>query len=217
MRTFKCDARSNSTEGQSAVDSILSQMESVTALSRWAAGLDSILYQGAGTDAATNAAQQLEQYLNTMTMVQGGSNSMLSFPTDNFEYGCIKDKTSIALGVVVLVIFTAFVFVITFLYWIILLLIISKHAISRMAKRRSGLGIKNIKPVPDSVISWMLQAARENIQSSDTNAGSAPKKEGELRNWSFTIVDGAQGVARMVQTRGNVTTTSVTVENGAKA
>jgi len=216
MKTFNCNARSNSTDGRFAVDSILSQMESATALFQWADGLDRILYTGANTKARTDAAQQLEQYLNTMTMVQGGSNSVLSLPSiHDFEYGCMKDKTSIALGVFVLVIFTAFILVLTFLYWIILLLIISIHAMSRVKKRRSGLGIKNIKPVPDDIIGWMLQAARENVQSSDANADSAPKKRKDLRDWCFTIVDSSQGVARMVRTRGNVTT-NMTVQNGGK-
>jgi hypothetical protein len=173
------------------------------------------LYYGAGTDAVTNAAQQLEQYLNTMTMVQGGSNNVLNFATDNFEYGCIVAKTSIPMGVFALVIFTAFLLIITFLYWIVLLLIISFHAMSRVKKRRLGLGIKNIKPVPDSVIGWMLQAARESIQGSDANAESAPKKEDELKDWSFTIVNSSQGVARLVRARGNVTTNLV-VENSGK-
>lgn len=212
MKTFKCTGRSNSTEGQTAINAILSQMESVTTLSQWASGLEGILYLGADTKASPYARSRLEQYLNTMTMVQGGSNSVLSMPSDNLEYGCIVNKTKISVGILFLVVFTAFVLVTTILYWIVLLLIISKHAIFRMAKRKSG--IKNIKPVPDGVISWMLQAARENVQGSDTNAEDAPMKENDLRDWNFTIVDSGQGVARMVRAKGNVT--AVVQESGLK-
>jgi hypothetical protein len=172
------------------------------------------LYEGYGSKASTYAQSRLEQYLNTMTMVQGGGNSVLSIPTDNFIYGCIKEKAEISLAIVVLIIFTAFLLVVTFLYWIILLLIIFKHAISRKTKRK--LGLKNIKPVPDSVIGWMLQAARENAQGSDFTAEGAPKTEEELRDWDFKIVDRTQGVARMLRARGDATTTPLLVQETPK-
>jgi hypothetical protein len=203
MRTFKCSAISTTTEGQAAIDSILSQIESVTMLYLWASGLEGIMYEGAGSKATPYVAMNLEKYLNTMTMVQGGGNSVQSLPTDNFEYGCIQDKTEISLGVVGLVFFTAFMLIIIFLYWIVLLLIISKHALFRVAKRKHGL--KNIKPVPDSVISWMLQAAREQAHGyTDPSATGVPKHEEDLRNWYFTIVDHSKGLARMVQSRGEL-------------
>jgi hypothetical protein len=214
MKTFKCTAKSNTTEGQTAIDSILSQMESVTALSNWNPGLEGVLYEGFGSKASVYAQGRLEQYLNTMTMVQGGGNSVLSLPSDGFIYGCIKAKAEISLGVVALVIFTAGLLVVTFLYWIILLLIISKHAIFRVAKRKQGL--KNIKPVPDSVIGWMLQAAREHAQGSDATAEGVPKNEKDLRDWDFSIVDRTQGMARLLRARGNVTMTPQLVQEKPK-
>jgi hypothetical protein len=214
MKTFKCTALSNTEEGQTAINGILSQMESVTALRDWNPGLEGVLYEGYGSKASTYAKGRLEQYLNTMTMVQGGGNSVLSIPTDNFIYGCIKAKAEISLGIVVLIIFTAFLLLVTFLYWIILLLIIFKHAIFRAAKRKSGL--QNIKPVPDSVIGWMLQAAREHAQGSDSTAEGAPKTEDDLRDWDFTIVDRTQGVARMLRARGDITTTPMLVQETLK-
>jgi hypothetical protein len=71
----------------------------------------------------------------------------------------MNDKTKILLRIVALVIFTVFILIVIFLYWTVLLLIILKHALFRVAKRNHRL--KNIKSVPDSTISWMLQAARE--------------------------------------------------------
>jgi hypothetical protein len=201
-RTFKCSATSTTNEGQAAIDSILSQIESVTTLDLWTSGLEGILYEGAGSNATSYAARNLEQYLNTMTMVQGGGNSVQSLPSDSILYGCIKDKTKISLGVVALVFFTAFILIVIFLYWIILLLIISKHALFRVAKRNHGL--KNIKPVPDGIISWMLQAAREQAQGPGSTPEGIPKREEDLRDWDFTIVDPTQGVARMVRARGEV-------------
>ena len=205
MKTFKCTALSNTEEGQTAINGILSQTESVTALADWVLGLEGVLYEGYGSKASTYAESRLEQYLNTMTMVQGGGNSVLSIHTDGFIYGCIKAKAEISLAIVVLIIFTAFLLVVTFLYWIILLLIIFKHAISRKTKRK--LGLKNISPVPDSIIGWMLQAAREHAQGSDFTAEGAPKTEEDLRDWDFKIVDRTQGVARMLRARGDDMTT----------
>jgi hypothetical protein len=215
MKTFLCATNSNSTNGQTAINSILSQMESFTALSDWAAGLEGILYEGDGTGASDYSQSNLEQYLNTMTMVQGGSNSVLNPPTDNLVYGCIVNKTKIATGIYFLVLFLAFIFVITLLYWILLLLVISTHAVVRLAKRKSGL--RNIKPVPDSVISWMLQAARENVQGSNANAEGAPMKEQDLRDWIFTVIDSTQGVARIGRANESVTNvTTVIEETGQK-
>jgi len=210
MKTFLCATNSNSTNGQTAINNILSQMESFQTLSDWAAGLEGILYEGDGTGASNYSQSNLEQYLNTMTMVQGGSNNVFNLPTDNPVYGCIVNKTKIAIGIYFLVLFLAFIFVITLLYWIILLLVISTHAVVRLAKRKSGL--QNIKPVPDSVISWMLQAARENVQGSNANAEGAPMKEQDLRDWTFTVVDSTQGVARIGRANESVTNVSTVIE-----
>jgi hypothetical protein len=215
MKTFLCATNSNSTNGQTAINSILSQMESVTALSDWASGLEGILYEGEGTGASNYSQSNLEQYLNTMTMVQGGSNRVLDPPTDNLVYGCIVNKTKIAIGIYFLVLFLAFIFFFTLLYWIILLLVISTHAVVRLAKRKSGL--QNIKAVPDSVISWMLQAARENVQGSNANTEGAPMKVQDLRDWIFTVVDSTQGVARIGRANESVANvTTVTEKTGQK-
>jgi hypothetical protein len=211
MKTYLCAASSNSTSGQTAVNSILSQMGSTTALYQWAPGLSGIIYTGAGTPASPFASLRLEEYLNTMTMVQGGSNSVLSFPTDNFEYGCIKDKTKIAVGIYFLVFLLALLLILTTFYWLALLIIISKFAMVRFARRKSGLQ-KNIKPVPVSVLSWMLQAARENIQGGSDVYAQVPMKEDELRDWHYTIVDHSQGVARIGRSRGNAPVMTSVVE-----
>jgi hypothetical protein len=147
-------------------------------------------------------------------MVQGGSNSVLNTPIDgDFEYGCMVSKTKVASGVFFLIIFTAFVLAMTTFYWIALLLIMSKHALSRVAKRKTGVAVKSVTAVPDTALSWMLQAARESIQGSDANAEGVPEKEGELRGWSYTLVDRNQGIAKLVRAGGNVT---VVEESGQK-
>jgi hypothetical protein len=69
--------------GQAAIGSILSQIESVTTLYLWTSGLEGILCEVAGSKATSYAARNLEQYLNTMAMVQGGGNSVQSLPSDS--------------------------------------------------------------------------------------------------------------------------------------
>ena len=139
-----------------------------------------------------------------MRMVQGGGNSVQSLPSDNILYECMKDKTKTSLRIVALVIFTVFILIVIFLYWAVLLLIASKHALFRVAKRNHRL--KNIKSVPDSkiTISWMLQAAREQAQGSGSRSEGISKQEEDLRDWDFIIVDPTQGVTRMVRGWGEV-------------
>jgi hypothetical protein len=60
MRTFKCSATSTTNKGQAAIDSILSQIESVTTLDLWTSGLEGILYEGAGSNATSYVARNLE-------------------------------------------------------------------------------------------------------------------------------------------------------------
>jgi hypothetical protein len=104
--------------------------------------------------------------------------------------------------------FASAILVITIVYWLVLLGFIGKYALSKKTKGDGGR--KNIKPVPDSTLSWILQAAREAAMSGGSNYGygdaamllGVPRKEQELRGWSFSITDNVNGVARVVRRRG---------------
>lgn len=210
MKSFQCSI--SSTSYLSPLNRVLSSMESNTTLGLWVDGLEQVLYRGDFTNASPNISQGLEQYLNTMTMVQGGNNYVFNetLPGDLPFYGCLVLKTNISLGVLALVGFAGLILIVTLIYYFSLILRLGRHALPSFLSR-SGAGQKNPKPIPDSVLSWMLQASRENAlatQSGDHDEATCllgvPGKEGELRNWNFNLVDAGNGIARMVRTRGHV-------------
>lgn len=208
MKTYQCEV----TGQVDKINPILSQMRSVITLNQWAPGLEGILYMGAGTAISDYAKPNLEQYLNTMTMVQGGSDTILTnYTVDNDHrfYGCVLEKSTLNPAIIALALFAAIILIVTFVYWVVLLGFIGKHALFKKIKGDGSR--KNIKPVPDSTLSWILQAARESAMTSGNTFGSpdgsvlfgVPKKEQELRGWNFSITDSFNGVARMVRRRGD--------------
>jgi len=146
-----------------------------------------------------------------MTMVQGASNSVqnTTLPGDQPYYGCVVLQTFISPAILGLVGFAGFILLVTIFYYFTLLASLGVHTLPRIFRRKSNSS-RNIEPVPDSILSWMLQASRENAiggQHGDIEGMAylgVPKKESDLRNWSFGVVDAVHGVARMVRTRGAV-------------
>jgi hypothetical protein len=210
MKTFQCNITGKESYYLTALNIVLSGMQSNSTLSQWVTGLEQVLYHGDLTDASSNITQSLEQYLNTMTMVQGGNNYVFNetLPSDTPLYGCLVLKTSISAAVLGLVGFAALILIVTLIYYFTLALRLGKYALPSFMSR-SDAGMKNPKPIPDSVMSWMLQASRENAMGGQYAYGEqseyllgVPKKEGELRNWTFNVVDAGNGVARVVRTRG---------------
>ncbi|PMD31984.1 hypothetical protein L207DRAFT_518878 [Hyaloscypha variabilis F] len=208
MKTYQCQV----TGEVDSINRILSQMKSVTTLNQWVDGLEGILYMGANTNISTLAQANLERYLNSMTMVQGGSNTILSSYTvdgDHRYYGCVTEMTTLSAAIIALVVFAGLILLITTAYWFFLLWSLGKHSLFKRIRGDSSR--KNIKPVPDSTLSWILQAARE--ASMSTGAGytygdgsiylGVPRRETELRGWSFSITDSVNGVARLVRRRGD--------------
>jgi hypothetical protein len=212
MRTYHCKVTSTVDSYMASINQILSQMHSNTSLSQWVDGLDASLYMGSGTNAKTEfAALHIAQRLNAMTMVQGASNSVqnTTLPGDQPYYGCLVLETFISPAILGLVGFAGFILLVTIFYYFKLLASLGAHTLPRIFRRKSNSS-RNIKPVPDSILSWMLQASRENAiggQHRDIEGMEylgVPKKESDLRNWSFGVVDAVHGVARMVRTRGAV-------------
>ncbi|CZR55523.1 uncharacterized protein PAC_05411 [Phialocephala subalpina] len=212
MKTFKCIVDPQSVY-PTEINKILAQMQSISALSDWAPGLEGVLYSGDGTPLDLEFAKPgLQKYLNGMAMVQGGSNNIISerLSTDNEPfYGCVSLMAKINPAIVAMVIFAGAILIITILYWLYLLAVLGKEALFK--KMKGTAGRKNIKPVPDSTLSWILQAARENAMSTQTAYGQedgtlvgVPRKERDLRDWSFSITDSVAGVARVVRQRGGM-------------
>jgi hypothetical protein len=64
-----------------------------------------------------DADQRIAAQLNSLTMVQGGNNSVFSQTYGISGYGCIALKTTVSLGVFMLVGFAGLILVITTFYW----------------------------------------------------------------------------------------------------
>ena len=208
MRTFQCQVVSDDADDLSHIKDILSTIPSNTTLYDWSSSLETILYMGDGTNIDNDPDLRIALLLNALTMVQGGSNSILKPPldTDYPGYGCVVTLTKVSPVILALIAFTGFCLLTVTLYWIVLLCRLGRHA---MPSFLHGENTHSIKPVPDSILSWMLQASRENALGSQATYGEAvglvgiPKKERELHHWGFSIVEPGSHVARMVRTHGS--------------
>jgi hypothetical protein len=60
-------------------------MESVTSLGVWKATFQGLMYYGTGTPVVQDPEQELAMLLNTMVMVYGGNNMLLSVPAPNAD------------------------------------------------------------------------------------------------------------------------------------
>jgi hypothetical protein len=212
-------------------------MESMSTIEQWIAGLQGVVYMGSGSVPSADLKPNLEQYLNTMTMVEGGSNNVFS-TTPNGDppyYGCLTSQAEVHPIILLLVGFAGFIFLVTLFNYLLLLAKLSTHFMVTEFRSNSNPDSRaNIKPIPDSTLSWILQAARENAldteHMSTGNRGvrgkpvdglteevrkmsdsrvSVPSHEYELRDWRFEIVDMPAGIARVVRRHGKAVSSAM--------
>ncbi|KAG0645099.1 hypothetical protein D0Z07_9072 [Hyphodiscus hymeniophilus] len=206
MRTYQCKVVSNYTSDLDHIQSILKQMQSNDSLAAWKDGLEADLYLGDLSDIDYNVGQSIAQRLNSMTMVQGGSNFVDRTSLDYPFFGCIEYVTYISPAILALIGFTGFCLLTVAFYWIILFYRLGRHALPSFLH---GEDTHTIKPVPDSILSWMLQASRENALGAQMAYGEnaalagVPRKERELHNWAFSVAEPGSHVARMVRIHGD--------------
>ena len=211
METYQCNVISNSPneDDLNHIEEILKTIPGNDTLYEWAPKLETILYMGDGTNVNDNADLRIAFLLNALTMVQGGSNSVLNYPLENDYpgFGCILNQTKVSPVILALIAFTGFCLLTITFYWFTLLFRLGRHALPSFLR---GKNSHIIKPVPDSILGWMLQASRENVLGSQTVYGdslhlaSIPKKEQELQGWSFGVADTGAHVARMIRTHGAI-------------
>jgi hypothetical protein len=197
-------------------------MESMSTISQWAAGLAGVVY-------SPDLQPNLEQYLNTMTMVEGGINNAFSQTPQGVApfYGCLTSQAQVHPIILFLVAFAGLIFLVTLIYYFMLLTRLSTHFMVTKLRQDSHVDSRpNIRPVPDSTLSWILQAARENALETEhmstgyrevrrkpvaglaeevramSHSNAVPSHESELRDWRFEVVDMPAGVARVVRRRG---------------
>ncbi len=225
--TFFCKVTASRAEYQDGLNKILSKMETMSTIEQWIAGLQEVVYMGSGSVPSAGLKPNLGQYLNTMTMVEGGSNNVFS-TTPNRDppyYGYLTSQAEVHPIILLLLGFAGLIFLVTLIYYCMLVTKLSTHFV--VTKYRPNFNVEskaNSRPVPDSTLSWILQAARENaLDTEHTSTGnrdvkrkpiggleeevrtisdssvSVPSHEYELRDWRFEVVDMPAGIARVVR------------------
>lgn len=162
---------------------IASQMESLTSLQVWRLTFQGLMYYGSLTSVVDDPGQQLAMLLNTMIMVQGGNNILLSTPAldaDQTE-GCIILATKIPLVVEALVLIVAGVL-------LGLLILFISYALRLWSKDETRK--KATQNFPDTVVAWAALAAKEHKISQDPNFDGQIKKR-NLKNWVVGLEEGS--------------------------
>jgi hypothetical protein len=95
IRNYLCEIYASEAEW------ILNSIDSSPTLQSWVPGFQGSMYDGTGTPAANDTGGILERYLNSMIMVAGGGNFLLSTSTEDTQ-GCLVSQTSVPLLVVIL-------------------------------------------------------------------------------------------------------------------
>ena len=91
MKNFHCTL--NGTE----LSWVLENMNSQETVAGWCLGSQANVYDGQGTGATNNSGLKLQQYLNSIVVVAGGKDSLLSTPTNEgggATQSCLQQKTS---------------------------------------------------------------------------------------------------------------------------
>ncbi|RFU31594.1 hypothetical protein B7463_g4717, partial [Scytalidium lignicola] len=183
-----------------ALDTILSNIATQATFLEWIPLLQGGVYDGSNTPAASYAKLFIEELLNTMTMVQGGSNYLLSIPIagQDTTQGCITSATNLPVAILVRGGLAIVLLIVVTLQWLVLLL-----------RLRLRLGLTEdtmstfTKVVPDGLTGWQLHAARETVfgQEGQGAEQALPMKVWELNNtWQFQIVHkDNQQVAKLVR------------------
>jgi hypothetical protein len=133
------------------------------------------MFYGLGTPAVDDPGQELAMLLNTMVMVYGGNNILLSIPDLDVHQtqGCIVMAANVPLAVEALVIIVA-----APLVGLISLLVI--YSIRLWTKDK--VFQEEISHVPDTVVAWAAFAAKEHRISKQRNFSQQVRQRG-LKDW----------------------------------
>jgi hypothetical protein len=166
------------------VETIQSQMWSSSALNVWLLAFQGLMYYGSLTPVVEDPGKELAMLLNTMVMVYGGNNILLSVPASDADntQGCIVMATDIPLIVEVLVLTVAGILValITLLACYSLLFCTKDRVLKEATSH-----------LPDTVVAWAALAAKEHQISKQGNF-SGRIRQRELKNWvvGLEIING---------------------------
>ncbi|RHZ46076.1 uncharacterized protein CDV56_104519 [Aspergillus thermomutatus] len=158
-------------------ETIARAMNSTAALANWRATFQGLMYYGTGTPSVSDPERELAILLNTMTMVQGGDNILLSFPALDADQtqGCIVFATDVPLVIEALVLIVAGLFA-----GLVVLSIIYALRI-----RFTPRGVREaIKYLPDGVVGWAVKAVQEHREEDEPDQLQRVRvRRREIKNW----------------------------------
>lgn len=121
----------------------------------------------------------LERYLNSIVMVAGGKDYLLSTPTDEgggATQGCQEQKTFIPFEILIML----------GLATMGLLTVSMSLLVLCILDRREFIGEKITQQMPNDLVGWMVQAVQE-------HRGEGGVASREIKNWAFGIWPNGRG------------------------
>jgi hypothetical protein len=158
-----------------AAEKIAANMASRSTMSEWSLIFQGLMYDGSDTPIVTDPATELAMLLNTIIMVQGGNNVIISAPPldEDQTQGCIAPATEVPSVVEALVLIATGLFILlTVVYLVYAWKLHNMEAEIRGAT----------KHLPDGVVGWVVQAAKEHQIGKDEDFQCRIRKR-ELESW----------------------------------
>ncbi|KAJ5538982.1 hypothetical protein N7513_007314 [Penicillium frequentans] len=173
-------------------EKITGAMNTTIALENWKTLFQGLMYYGTGTPSVSDPELGLAILLNTMTMVYGGNNMLLSVPAQDADQtqGCIVFATNVPTVIEALVLLVAGLF--------IGLMVLSNVYACKLGFTRRG-GREALKTLPDGIIGWAVKAAQEHRDNGDPDPGQhARVRRREIKNWLIGY-EGGESRLRLFQ------------------
>jgi hypothetical protein len=184
MQSFQCSMNGT------GISWVLETIDSQDAMNTWVIGLPAVVYNGAGTAASSNPGARVEAVLNSMVMVAGGKDYLLSTPTtggSNATQGCLQQMTSVPVEILILLGLVSVGF----------LLVSACLFVLCMRDRMELMDQTITQPMPGDLVSWMVQA----VQEYRGRRGVAAR---DLKDWAFGLwPTGIAGITFIGKSRGS--------------
>lgn len=172
MQSYQCVL--NDTYGE--LEQVQRGINSLVTLNDWAQVFQGAVYDGTGTPASSNTGAILEQILNSMTMIAGGSNYLLDNSQANGTQGCITRRTHILWELLLLSGLTLMILVFLGLFWVGMG--VRLKILSGRARHAEATWIQ--KYTPTGNFEWMAQAVREYRRPQTMDMDTS-----KLKDWCF--------------------------------
>jgi len=178
-------------------EDIVSQMDSPAALFAWSPTYQGLMYYGTGSNLIDKPEQQLAMLLNTIIMIQGGDNNVLTTPSIDADQtiGCISEATHVpavveALFLIVIIILLIF-FILTLFY-------------AQQLKRLQVNANDPTEYLPGGIVEWASFAAQEHSFAEEMNLPGNVTPD-DLKNWVVGLeVSGNEQKLRVMPVQHNV-------------